>query len=326
VGPSDTVPTAPVTVAVALADKLDTLGTFWWAQELPTGSRDPYALRRAALGMIRIQLENALNFDVLGLAAKPITILEARRRSTDSRNLCEDILTGFAKIRVSPDLLAEAARMVDQISKKLDEKDRLDGLREVVSVWASLRDFTHERLQIALKDRYDVDVIRAASRVWETYESWGPEHPPKHVPDPNLVRITRRVEALSDFLATEDGATLLAGYKRAVNILKAEEKKKPEEADLYRLNPELGAMTLDEERALAAALRTEVGAVDDALAAEDFTRAMTHLAALRAPVDAFFDKVLVNDPDPEVRMNRLRLLTQVRDTANRVADFSLISG
>ena len=142
--------------------------------------------------------------------------------------------------------------------------------------------------------------------------------------DDDLVRITARVEALSGFLATEDGATLLAGYKRAVNILKAEAKK-GEDHDLG-LNPELSDHAAPEEAALVAALRIEESRVDEALEKEDFTAAMRHLAHLRSPVDAFFDKVLVNDPDPVVRLNRLRLLTRVRDTANRVADFSLISG
>jgi glycyl-tRNA synthetase beta chain len=179
--------------------------------------------------------------------------------------------------------------------------------------------------------------------------------------DDDLVRITARVEALSGFLATEDGATLLAGYKRAVNILKAEEKKSPLSLDgrgvggegaardgagkgggggasselsgslsavppIPGPSPSGGEGGPAEEAALAAALATVQTEVDEALAAEDFTAAMRHLAHLRAPVDAFFEQVLVNDPDPVVRLNRLRLLTQVRDTANRVADFSLISG
>jgi glycyl-tRNA synthetase beta chain len=186
-----------------------------------------------------------------------------------------------------------------------------NSLEKIYDYTDSLLGFFADRLKVLLRDegkRHDlVDAVFALG-------------------DDDLVRITRRVEALSDFLATEDGANLLAGYKRATNILKAEEKKNPDEADLYKLTEQLGALTTAEEEALAAALRTEVGAVDAALAAEDFTRAMQHLAHLRVPVDAFFDKVLVNDPDAAVRMTRLRLLTQVRDTANRVADFSLISG
>jgi glycyl-tRNA synthetase beta chain len=132
------------------------------------------------------------------------------------------------------------------------------------------------------------------------------------------------VEALSAFLATEDGANLLAGYKRAVNILRAETKKNPGES--LDGNPAPAAFTAGEERALHAAAEAAAPNVDAALAREDFAAAMTHLAALRAPVDAFFDRVLVNDPDPAVRLNRLRLLGQVRDLMNRVADFSQVAG
>jgi glycyl-tRNA synthetase beta chain len=141
--------------------------------------------------------------------------------------------------------------------------------------------------------------------------------------DDDLVRIVRRVEALDGFLKTEDGASLLAGYRRAANILKAEAKKAPGED--YALNESLELLTAPEEKALSAALRTVQGQVDAALEAEDFAGAMRFLSHLRMPVDAFFDKVLVNDPEPAVRLNRLRLLSAVRDAANRIADFSLVS-
>jgi glycyl-tRNA synthetase beta chain len=264
VGPSDSVPTAPVTVAVALADKLDTLVGFFAIDEKPTGSKDPYALRRAALGILRVLLVNGIRLP-LKRVVHPL----------------------FARWFDDPASWARAHAVV------------------------ALDAFFADRLKVLLRDegkRHDlVDAVFALG-------------------DDDLVRITRRVEALSDFLESEDGANLLAGYKRATNILKAEEKKNLVEAESYKLTEQLGALTTSEEQALAAALRTEVEAVDAALEAEDFTRAMRHLAHLRAPVDAFFDKVLVNDPDPAVRLTRLRLLTQVRDTANRVADFSLISG
>jgi glycyl-tRNA synthetase beta chain len=184
--------------------------------------------------------------------------------------------------------------------------------RKIAAFWNVEKDllaFFADRLKVLLRDegkRHDlVDAVFALG-------------------DDDLVRIVRRVEALDGFLHTEDGASLLAGYKRATNILKAEAKKAPGED--YRLNPDLGLMTLPEEQALAAALRTVEGGVDQALEAEDFDGAMRRLSHLRAPVDRFFDKVLVNDADPAVRLNRLRLLADVRDTANRVADFSLVSG
>ena len=142
--------------------------------------------------------------------------------------------------------------------------------------------------------------------------------------DDDLVRIVRRVEALSAFLATEDGASLLAGYRRAANILRAEAKKTPDED--FALIPQPGAMVEPEEVALQATLATVQGEVAQALDREDFARAMQAFSQLRAPVDAFFDRVLVNAPDPALRLNRLRLLSGVRDTANRIADFSKVGG
>ena len=278
VGPSDTVPTAPVTVAVALADKLDTLVGFFAIDEKPTGSKDPFALRRAALGIMRTLLQNEVQLDLWEIAG--------RANEFHSEQ----------PFRVATGGLAVTGSL---------------GLGREINARNGVPAFFADRLKVLLRDegkRHDlVDAVFALG-------------------DDDLVRITRRVEALSDFLATDDGANLLAGYKRATNILKAEVKKNPAEAELYRADPELSSAAAPEEAALVAALRTEQGRVDEALAAEDFTLAMQHLAHLRAPVDAFFDKVLVNHPDPVVRMNRIRLLTQVRDTANRVADFSLISG
>ncbi|MGE5566850.1 MAG: glycine--tRNA ligase subunit beta, partial [Parcubacteria group bacterium] len=240
-GPSDAVPTAPLSMAVALADKLDTLIGFFGINEKPTGSKDPYALRRAALGVIRIVLEEGLRV----------------------------------------------------------------GLRQFVS--ADLLDFFADRLKVALRDqgkRHDlVDAVFALG-------------------DDDLVRIVARVEALDAFLTTDDGANLLAGYKRAVNILKAEEKK----GALPSGQAQRLSNAPAEETALLDALQAAEPKVQAALDAEDFTAAMTALAALRGPVDAFFDKVLVNSAVPEERDNRLKLLGNVRDAMGRVADFSLIAG
>lgn len=289
VGPSDSTPTAPTTVAVALADKLDTLVSFFAIDEKPTGSKDPYALRRAALGVIAIILENQIRF------APPPHAATAEGQSLSS-------LLRAAMMRVF---------RVEDVSQALSMGVATNAPDASGVIVNGVLGFLIDRLKVLLRDqgkRHDlVDAVFALG-------------------DDELVRVIRRVEALSDFLATQDGANLLAGYKRATNILKAEEKKHPAEVDLYRLSEQLGALTTPEEEALAAALRVEVAAVDEALDREDFTRAMHHLAHLRAPVDAFFDKVMVNASDPDVRLTRLRLLTQVRDTANRVADFSLISG
>jgi glycyl-tRNA synthetase beta chain len=265
-GPTDAIPVAPVAVAVALADKLDTLVGFFWIDEKPTGSRDPFALRRAALGIIRI-------------------ILSANLRIQLESDAIVAALVGLGRSDV-----ASKNRMVDKLS-----------------LITELLDFFADRLKVLLKDqgkRPDlVDAVFALG-------------------DDDLVRIVARVDALEAFLTTEDGANLLAGYKRATNILKAEEKKGP--------LPEGAAQTLPgapaEEAALIAALAETTPKAQAALAAEDFGAAMSALAVLRGPVDAFFEKVLVNDPDAAVRHNRLCLLSEVRGVIGRVADFGAISG
>jgi glycyl-tRNA synthetase beta chain len=246
VGPSDSAPSAPVSVAVALADKLDTLVGFFAIDEKPTGSKDPYALRRAALGVIRILLEGRLRVPLH---------------------------------RVVP-----------------------------ASVRKDLGAFFADRLKVALREqgkRHDlVDAVFALG-------------------DDDLVRVVDRIEALDAFLKTEDGANLLAGYRRATNILRAEEKK-----DGAAVAGEARSMpdAPHEETMLLAALRLALPDLKIELENEQFTEALGTLAQLRAPVDAFFDKVLVNADDAAVRQNRLRLLAQVREAMGLVADFSLIAG
>ncbi|MGZ3367062.1 MAG: glycine--tRNA ligase subunit beta [Caulobacteraceae bacterium] len=245
VGPSDSVPSAPISVAVALADKLDTLIGFFSIDEKPTGSKDPYALRRAALGVIRILLEGRLRVPLH---------------------------------RVVP-----------------------------ADVGADLGVFFADRLKVTLREqgkRHDlVDAVFALG-------------------DDDLVRVVDRIEALDAFLKTEDGKNLLAGYRRAANILKAEEKKGP--------LPTGAAMMMDgapdEETTLLVVLRVAAPEIGAEVANEAFTDALSTLASLRGPVDAFFEKVLVNAEDAAVRQNRLRLLAQVRDAMGLVADFSLIAG
>jgi glycyl-tRNA synthetase beta chain len=247
-GPSDAVPEAPVSIAVALADKLDTLMGFFGIDEKPTGSRDPYALRRAALGVIRIILASGLRVPLKG------------------------VLAG-------------------------------SGPETVDAILAFLAD----RLKVLLRDqgqRHDlVDAVFALG-------------------DDDLVLIVARIEALDGFLKSEDGANLLAGYKRASNILKAEEKKGPLPEGAPAQLPGAPA----EEAALLSALDGVAPEVDSKLGTEDFAGAMRALSALRAPVDAFFDEVLVNSDVAAERENRLRLLIRVRDAMGRLADFSLISG
>jgi glycyl-tRNA synthetase beta chain len=287
-GPGDAVPTAPLSVAVALADKLDTLVGFFAIDEKPTGSKDPYALRRAALGVIRTVLEAqaALRLTVvLTKAAELVQGHDARRKLANEAQAAIDV-----------------AERYDLRTLDVDVPVKLGNAQAVRDLLA----FFADRLKVALKDqgkRGDlVDAVFALG-------------------GDDLVRIVARVEALTTFLATDDGVNLLAGYKRAANILKAEEKKGP----LPSGDP-VRAAEPAEEGALFDALAALAPRLDAALATEDFTGAMTALAALRAPVDAFFDKVLVNSDVPAERENRLRLLQQVQGAMGRVADFSLVTG
>ena len=301
IGPSDSVPTAPVTVAVALADKLDTLVGFFAIDEKPTGSKDPYALRRAALGVIRLLLTSR--------ARLPIIRAVAQSGRTGDR------VTRFLNDGLAPEF-AVAGRMTDQrvavqvIDARADQLlEGFDPIRYQDAVAQQLLAFFADRLKVLLRDegkRHDlVDAVFALG-------------------DDDLVRIVDRVEALSAFLATEDGANLLAGYKRAANILRAEQKKYMGEA--YEGAPDTALFREYGERALDSAVAEASSALEPLLAAEDFAAAMGQLARLRAPVDVFFETVLVNDPDPTVRLNRLRLLDNLQATANQVADFSLIQG
>jgi glycyl-tRNA synthetase beta chain len=262
-GPGDSVPTAPVTVAVAIAEKLDTLVGFFAIDEKPTGSRDPYALRRAALGVIRLVLENGVRINL------------------------HHILTEHAKGLTGGDYLS------------------------VVEAVESLLNFMTERLTVSLRDqgvRHDI-AAAAFATVGTTVIFFD--------------QLVKRVEALAAFLATDDGANLLAGYKRASNILKAEEKKGPLPQGMVNTGlPNQPA----EETTLAFATAAAATAVDAALETEDFAAAMTALAALRGPVDAFFTGVMVNSDVEAERENRLKLLGQVRGVMGRVADFGQIAG
>ncbi len=256
-GPSDRVPTDAVAIAVALADKLDLLAGFWAIDEKPTGSKDPFALRRAALGVIRIILENKLRLRLGGIAAPQIGA-----RGADASATTADLLSFFA-----------------------------------------------DRLKVHLKEegaRHDlIDAVFALGG------------------QDDLLMVVRRVEALGAFLATEDGVNLLAGYKRAVNILKAEEKK---DGAAVSGRPVASHFREEAEIALASAIDTARAAVSDALSGEDFAAAMEALAALRAPVDRFFADILVNADEAELRANRLKLLAEIRDIAGLVADFSKVAG
>jgi glycyl-tRNA synthetase beta chain len=261
-GPDDLVPADKVSVAVALADKLDTLVAFWAINEKPTGSKDPYALRRAALGVIRVVLENDLRLRLLPLVEFVIRNGLLAREVVDSRLVPADLLSFFA----------------DRLKVQLREQGARHDLVDAV---------------FALEGQDD------------------------------LVLIVRRVEALGKFLDSEDGKNLLAGYKRAANIIRIEEKKDARE---YVGRPDPQFYRQEEEWELARAIdaaKEEAGAT---VAREDFTAAMSAMAKLRPRVDAFFDKVTVNVDDKGLRENRLRLLNEIRAATRAVADFSKIEG
>ena len=247
-GPHDRCPSAPVSIAVALADKLDALMSFWSIGEKPTGSRDPFALRRAALGVIRIVVENKIRLP----------------------------LKHFFK---ADDLMA----------------------------------FFAERLKVQMREKgVRHDVVDAVFALGD---------------EDDLVRLLARVEALQSFLGTDAGKNLLTAYGRAANIVRAEEKKDKALAARIAGAPDAARLEQVEEKTVASALADVERALGPALKAEDFAAAMKAFAGLRAPIDAFFEKVTVNVTDkPDLRLNRLRLLNQIRTTMDSVADFSRIEG
>jgi glycyl-tRNA synthetase beta chain len=261
-GPADRVPTDPVSVAVALADKISILVGFWIENEKPTGSKDPYALRRAALGVIRLTISNDLRL--------PLT----------------------PHLRSEWSVYAERGRGLET---------------QPTETIADLLSFFADRLKVQLRDqgaRHDlVDAVFALEG------------------QDDLLMVVRRVEALGKFLDTDDGKNLLAGTKRAANILRIEEKK---DGRKYDGAPDAALYSLDEEKALAKAIDQVKIEASAAVAREDFAGAMSAMAKLRPAVDAFFDKVKVNDDDPKVRENRLKLLNEIRAATRAVADFSKI--
>lgn len=299
-GPGDRVPTDPVSVAVALADKIDTLVGFWAIDEKPTGSKDPYALRRAALGVIRLLLENSLRVRLRALIAGSFATLIPWL--INERNFSYELeKRWFAGVDLDPKMTFAKEVLAKYISESPETVPAVDdNIRELISFFA-------DRLKVQLREqgaRHDlVDAVFALGG------------------QDDLLMIVRRVEALGKFLESDDGKNLLAGIKRASNILGIEEKKDKRSFDGA---PDAALYSLGEEKALAKAIgevKAEAGA---AVAREDFAAAMSAMAKLRPPVDAFFDKVRVNDDDAKVRENRLKLLNEIRSATRAVADFSKI--
>jgi glycyl-tRNA synthetase beta chain len=279
-GPSDEVPREPEAIAVALADKLDMLVGFWAIGEKPTGSKDPYALRRAALGVIRIVLENGVRLPLLQQIRSEL-VMPGRRPGHPGAARSEQVALDR---RVKP------------------------GDDEIDEVAQNLLAFFADRLKVHLREqgaRHDlVDAVFALG-------------------GDDLLMIVRRVEALGRFLDTEDGEHLLTGTKRAINILRIEEKK---DGVTYDQPPDPDLLKRPEEKALAKAVDQVEKEAAAAVAKEDFQAAMAAMAKLRAPVDAFFDFVTVNTQERDLRENRLRLLNRIRATTLTVADFSRIEG
>ncbi|MFQ0813960.1 glycine--tRNA ligase subunit beta [Brucella anthropi] len=299
-GPSDVVPKDPVSVAVALADKLDTLVGFWAIDEKPTGSKDPYALRRAALGVIRLLLSQEWKFPLLPLFRSAFAALQEGQVQRKLRAF-------EAKLATENSGDVDGEQDVDNALANYEKEIRAEAEASSGPVLADLLSFFHDRFKVHLKEegaRYDaIDAVLT------------PEAD-------NLLLVARRLEALIVFINEEDGKNLLAGTKRAANILAAEEKKGTKIAD--RVDAAL--LREAEEKALFEAVTLASREAEEAIAREDFNGAMRALAKLRGPVDTFFDKVLVNDEDENVRANRLALLDQIRAATGKVADFSKIAG
>ncbi|ATF19308.1 glycine--tRNA ligase subunit beta [Phaeobacter gallaeciensis] len=309
-GPSDDVPSEPVSVAVALADKLDTLTGFWAIDEKPTGSKDPFALRRAALGVIRLVLENDVRVGLApaieghyGQLVKQYAAVHrlCAKATNGNFKMIENFLTDFDEtdenyyIRISS-------------VGGLDESNHFK-LLPAKPVSRDLLSFFHDRLKVFLRDQgIRHDVIDACIAMEG---------------NDDLTLLVKRARALEDFMKSEDGPNLLQGFKRANNILAQAEEKDGVE---YSYGADKKFAEDDSEVALFDALAASEGAISSAIEAEDFAAAMGSMAALRAPVDAFFEAVQVNSDNEVVRRNRLNLLSQIRKVVGQVADLTRIEG
>jgi glycyl-tRNA synthetase beta chain len=353
-GPSDDVPTAPVSVAVALADKLDTLTGFWAIDEKPTGSKDPFALRRAALGVIRLILENELSLSISEMVEKAVEIGQAPELSyvqdmqahVEGHKEKREISAAFefAMSRSEgwrPMSLSWKPEDETVNTQALPDSDRVVGIYKDEFGWpyssfnseararadvpympwsattqkgfvdkqSDLLSFFHDRLKVFLRDEGIRHDIIDACIAMEGND------------DLNL--LVKRARALNAVIATEDGENLVQGFKRANNILTQAEEKDGVE---YSYGADVKFAETDSEKALFAALDGAQAEIDTALKSEDFPSAMSAMAALRGPVDAFFEDVQVNTDNDILRRNRLNLLSQIRQVCSSVADLSKIEG
>jgi glycyl-tRNA synthetase beta chain len=299
-GPADRVPTDPVSVAVALADKIDTLVGFWAIDEKPTGSKDPYALRRAALGVIRIVLENKIRISIGRLVDRKFgeILLQEEMKDVVRRS---EIAQSVGALRIEG---GNPITMATYLGQHHYDRRAID-----------LLSFLADRLKVQLREqgvRHDlVDAVIALQDL-----GMGPTETTD-----DLLLIVRRVEALGKFLDTDDGKNLLAGTKRAANILRIEEKK---DGRAYDGSPDTTLMTNQLEKHLWSTIQSAVAEANDFIKSENFEMAMESLSTLRSAVDSFFAGVKVNDDDPKVRENRLKLLNEIRAATRAVADFSKI--
>jgi len=335
-GPSDTVPSSPVSVAVALADKIDTLTGFWIINQKPTGSKDPFALRRACLGVFRLLSENSLRASLLGLLRFALetyhkgwsaVCVQARwfqwDKPYDSFRVGGrfEISTGW--VREIDDANHAVEYIRDVALRSTAKDDVMEALDDVLEAfcgpfpWAltvshclpDLLAFLHDRLKVHLREQgIPHDVIDAVL----------------HMPgNDDLTLLVKRAEALAAFLKTDDGENLVQGFKRANNILTQAEAQDGVE---YSFGPDPKLAATPEETALFAALDAAEAAIAPAMASEDFAAAMTAMAALRGPVDAFFEAVQVNTDNAILRRNRLNLLHRIRATCAQVADLTRLQG
>lgn len=311
-GQGDEVPTDPVTVAVNIADRLDTLVAFFSINEKPTGSRDPFALRRAALGLLQIITRNGLRLPLSDvLVQAPVLLIVARLGAIDTVRFPDLLEPDDDEHEITAEVGSFTYRHGDRVvvrwkSEKTPKIERGQIIEEATGVSEAILEFLEDRLKVQQRDagvRHDlIDAVFALGD------------------EDDIVRLLARVKALQAFVGTQDGADLLTGYKRAANILRKEKWEERREPRSQSYDP------LPEEAELDEALDAAEPRAEQALEEEDFERAMKVLASLRKPVDAFFDKVTVNDPDPARRERRLNLLARLRDAVDRVADFSRIEG
>ncbi|MGB3243167.1 MAG: glycine--tRNA ligase subunit beta [Sulfitobacter sp.] len=333
-GPSDDVPTAPVSVAVALAEKIDKLTGFWAIDEKPTGSKDPFALRRAALGVIRICASNNLELPLeiaLTQAGQVYSDEFAEAFGAHMKSDVYDLFNTYRNLEETLNDLESGGGMFAHVSKMLTQDDfeighgaerlmqiaveraietsRAEKLTELCANIPDLLTFLHDRLKVYLKDQgIRHDIIDACTAMDGSDD---------------LTLLVKRARALSETLATDDGENLIQGFKRANNIL-----TQAEEADgvEYSYGADVKFSETDEEKALFAALDAAEAKIIPAMAQQDFTTAMSAMAALRGPIDAFFDAVQVNSDNQMVRRNRLNLLSRIRSICTSVADLTKVDG